>query len=172
MRENNPKNIVIVSGGFDPIHSGHICLIKEAKHYKNRNNYLIVLVNSDAWLVRKKGLYFLPIEERVAIIRSIKYVDEVVGLLDISDNDNTVTGVIEGIKMRYPHSKIIFANGGDRKKGNVPESKIKDIELIYGVGGYHKANSSSKILTTYLRRRRSISPKFAFIGLFNKLFKK
>jgi cytidyltransferase-like protein len=132
--------IVVVSGGFDPIHSGHIKLLNSAKTY---GDYLIVGVNSDEWLVRKKGKAFMPLFERMAITGNLKAVDEV---MTFDDSDGTACNLLEKVKRHYPGHPIIFANGGDRTPDNIPELSIKDIIFKFGVGGEDKTNSSSWIL--------------------------
>ena len=134
------KNIVVVSGGFDPAHSGHVLMCNSAK---TLGNYLIVGVNSDAWLVRKKGQAFMPWNERAAIIGNLKAVDEVMAF---DDTDGTAIDLLEQVKAKYPDHPIIFANGGDRTAVNIPEMSVKDIIFKFGVGGENKANSSSWIL--------------------------
>lgn len=132
--------IVLVTGGFDPLHSGHIEYFKAARAL---GDLLVVGVNSDAWLVRKKGQAFMPLQERLSIIRSLKYVD---GTLEFNDNDGTAINAIEKLKLNYPSDDIIFANGGDRTAANIPEMEIKDVTFKFGVGGKDKKNSSSWIL--------------------------
>ncbi len=133
--------IVVVSGGFDPIHSGHIEYLKLAKSIGQK---LIVALNSDAWLERKKGKFFMPFNERKTILESIIYVDEVINFTD--DNVGSCINALENIKLLFPNDNIIFANGGDRNKSNIPEMIVKDIEFKFGVGGENKKNSSSWIL--------------------------
>ena len=133
--------IVVVSGGFDPIHSGHIEYLKLAKSIGQK---LIVALNSDAWLERKKGKFFMPFNERKTILESIIYVDEVINFTD--DNVGSCINALENIKLLFPNDNIIFANGGDRNKSNIPEMTVKDIEFKFGVGGENKKNSSSWIL--------------------------
>ena len=134
--------IVLISGGFDPIHSGHIHLINEA----SKHGGVIVLLNSDEWLRKKKGKEFLPFAEREIIMKSIKNVIEV-----ISFDDQNLT-CIEGIKKvikKYPNYRIVFANGGDRDHKTTPESefcKKNNVETIWSVGGSNKSNSSRWIL--------------------------
>ena len=99
--------MVLVTGGFDPIHSGHISYFKEAKKI---TNYLIVGLNSDDWLKRKKGNFFLPWKERAEILNNINFVDEVI---DFNDQDNTAIDAIE--KCLCIYDKVVFANGGDSK---------------------------------------------------------
>ena len=132
--------IVVVSGGFDPIHSGHLAYFKEAKEL---GMYLIVGVNSDEWLMRKKGYVFMPIEEREEIVRSIKYVN---GVNRFNDDDDSAIDLLNKVKYWYPSDEIIFANGGDRDESNCRELSVEDIEFVYGVGGKDKLNSSSEIV--------------------------
>lgn len=136
------KTIVLVTGGFDPIHSGHISYLKEAKKL---GDLLVVGVNSDDWLTRKKGRSFMPVHERVQIVENIKAVDSVI-LFD--DSDGSAKEAIKNVRFMFPGDKIIFANGGDRTQENIPEMDINDtnIEFIFGVGGEDKKNSSSWIL--------------------------
>ncbi len=136
------KKIVLVTGGFDPIHSGHINYLKEAKKL---GDILVVGVNSDAWLTRKKGRAFMPLSERATIVRNIVGVDFVV---DFADDDGSAREAIRMVRQSYPHDQIIFANGGDRTDQNIPEMDIKDdnLNFVFGVGGFNKANSSSWIL--------------------------
>lgn len=134
--------IVVVTGGFDPIHSGHIAYFEAAKRLGNK---LVVGLNSDAWLSRKKGRPFLPFKERQCIIQNLSMVDMVI---DFDDTDNTARDAIAKARLHYPMSyvKIIFANGGDRTSDNIPEMTVPDVEFAFGVGGEHKMNSSSWLL--------------------------
>ena len=136
------KTIVLITGGFDPIHSGHIAYIKAAKEL---GDILVVGVNSDAWLTRKKGAPFMPYKERSAVVKSIVGVDFVI---DFNDADGSAKHAIWMVRQSYPHDKIIFANGGDRTDQNIPEMDIddKNIYFTFGIGGFNKANSSSWIL--------------------------
>jgi cytidyltransferase-like protein len=136
------KKIVLVTGGFDPLHSGHIAYLKAAKQL---GDILVVGVNSDAWLARKKGQAFMPLLERTAIIRELGCVDFVI---DFDDADNTAKHAIWMVRQSYPQDNIIFANGGDRTDKNIPEMDVADINttFAFGVGGFNKANSSSWIL--------------------------
>ena len=108
--------IVVVTGGFDPLHSGHIAYFKEAKKLGNK---LIVGINSDAWLTKKKGSPFLPFSERLEIVSNIDVVDEAIGFED--DELNSAADAISQTIQRYPNNKIVFANGGDRGSKNTPE---------------------------------------------------
>mgnify|MGYP001243521552 CR=1 FL=1 len=135
-------NIVLISGGFDPIHSGHIKLIKEAsKHGK-----VVVLLNSDKWLRNKKGKEFLPFKERKIIMMALK---NVVDVISFNDNDKTCVDGIKKAKKKYLNHVIKFANGGDRNSKTTPESvycKKNNVALLWGIGGDIKSNSSSWIL--------------------------
>lgn len=139
MNENVQK-IVICTGGFDPIHSGHISYLQSAKLLGNK---LIVGLNSDAWLVRKKSRAFMPINERKCIIENIKCVDEV---LTFDDSDGSAIKLLEELKILYPNDTLIFANGGDRNAINIPETVVNNVVFHFGVGGENKTNSSSWIL--------------------------
>ena len=136
------KTIVLITGGFDPLHSGHIAYFKAAKEL---GDILVVGVNSDAWLTRKKGSPFMPYKERAEIVRNIVGVDFVI---DFDDSDNSAKRAIWMVRQSYPQDKIIFANGGDRTQTNIPEmdSDIDNVEFVLGVGGGNKMNSSSWIL--------------------------
>jgi cytidyltransferase-like protein len=132
--------LVLVTGGFDPIHSGHIEYFKAAKKLGDK---LIVGLNSDEWLARKKGQPFMPIEERFVIVASIDVVDEVIVY---NDDDGSSIDAIRLVKISHPDDEIIFANGGDRTAENIPEMTVHDVEFVFGVGGENKMNSSSWIL--------------------------
>lgn len=131
--------IVLATGGFDPIHSGHI---EYLKHAATLGDKLIVGVNSEEWLTRKKGKPFMTVDERVSIIRHLNMVDRVI-LFD--DTDDTANDAIRIVKEVYG-LPIIFANGGDRNQDNIPEMIHDDVEFAFGVGGVDKKNSSSWIL--------------------------
>jgi cytidyltransferase-like protein len=136
------KKIILVTGGFDPLHSGHIAYFKAAKEL---GDILVVGVNSDAWLTRKKGSPFMPYKERAAIVRNIIGVDFVI---NFDDTDGSAKHAIQMVRQSYPQDHIIFANGGDRTQTNIPEmdSGVDNIEFVFGVGGEDKKNSSSWIL--------------------------
>jgi cytidyltransferase-like protein len=136
------KTIVLVTGGFDPLHSGHIAYFKAAKEL---GDTLVVGLNSDDWLVRKKGQAFMPSSERVTIIENLKMVDY---CLLFDDSDGSAKEAIRNVRKLFPNDRIIFANGGDRTADNIPEMDIQDNNLIFkfSVGGEDKKNSSSWIL--------------------------
>jgi cytidyltransferase-like protein len=134
------KTIVVVSGGFDPVHSGHIALIKQAR---SLGDMLIVGINSDEWLARKKGRAFMPWQERLCILNNLSTVDEV---YTFDDEDGTACHLLHQVRAHYPEDRIVFANGGDRTQDNIPEMAVDGVEFAFGVGGENKANSSSWIL--------------------------
>ena len=142
--------VALVTGGFDPIHSGHISYLDRARELGDQ---LIVGVNSDEWLVRKKGLYFLPWSERAQIISNLRMVYDVISY---DDKDNSSSKGIE--KCLEISEKVIFCNGGDRKKDNILEMEVfKDnprVEFVFGIGGDDKMNSSSWILNDYFKQRK------------------
>lgn len=134
------KTIVVVSGGFDPVHSGHIKLIKQARAL---GDMLIVGINSDEWLARKKGRAFMPWQERLCVLNNLSSVDEV---YTFDDDDGTACHLLQQVRAHYPTARIIFANGGDRTDKNIPEMSVTDVEFVFGIGGSNKSNSSSWIL--------------------------
>ena len=139
------RKIVLITGGFDPLHSGHISYIRAARAL---GDVLIVGVNSDAWLERKKGKAFLPSEERMAIMGELRSIDV---LISFDDSDGTAVDAIKRVLEIYPKDEVIFANGGDRTLDNIPEMSVESDRLtfVFGVGGEDKKNSSSWILAKY-----------------------
>ena len=140
--------ISVVSGGFDPLHTGHINLLESAAAYGDK---LIVLVNSDEWLTRKKGKAFMPFDERIEIIKGLSVVDDVISF---DDSDDTACGAIyKTLATHGSGTKVIFANGGDRTDANIPEmttyGDLPYCDFVFGVGGENKKNSSSWILEEY-----------------------
>lgn len=137
------SKIVILSGGFDPLHEGHISMLKAA--YLTAGT-VIVGLNSDEWLARKKGKPFMPFSSRKAVLESITYVDSV---LSFDDTDNTAIALLKDCMSKYQNSKLIFGNGGDRSNTNYPEYQFcvdNGIEVIDTLGGSNKMNSSSALL--------------------------
>ena len=135
--------IVIVSGGFDPVHKGHIKLFKEASQYGK----IHILLNSDTWLERKKGSPLLPFDSRKDLLENLTVVHRV---HSVDDRDDGVYQGLIALRQKYPHTKLLFANGGDRKEGEVPEVKFCErvgIKAVYGIGG-EKTESSSNLLDT------------------------
>jgi cytidyltransferase-like protein len=144
MNKENNKKIIAVSGGCDPCHSGHIRMILEASNYGD----VVVILNSDDWLLKKKGYKFMSWEERAEILMAIKGVTAVV---PVDDSDGTVCEALRRIRPHY------FANGGDRKPGNTPEGDVcaeLGIEMLWGIGG-GKTQSSSWLIDAV----RSAEPK-------------
>ena len=146
------KNVIILSGGFDPVHKGHIRMFREAA---NLGANVIIGLNSDEWLIRKKGKPFMEWDERAEILESCKFVNQV---LPMDDSDDTASDIIERVVKLYEQQSrinedntgynIYFANGGDRGKGNVPELDIcKDLNVVmlWGIGG-GKIQSSSWLI--------------------------
>ena len=145
------KKVSLVTGGFDPIHSGHIAYFERAK---DLSDYLVVGLNTNEWLTRKKGQYFLPWIERAEIIRHLDMVDAVVSWED----DDSACGAIA--KCLEISEKVIFCNGGDRIKTNTPEitgyGDDPRVEFKFAIGGDDKMNSSSWILNDYFNRQRKL----------------
>lgn len=136
--------IVVVSGGFDPIHSGHIAYFTEAKKL---GDYLIVALNSEKWLIKKKGKAFMSFHERKTIIENLSMVDEVIDFED--DDQGSASYGLKKVKKLYPNNKITFCNGGDRNDENIPEKSVPGIDFIFGVGGNDKKNSSSWLIKDF-----------------------
>lgn len=137
------SKIVICTGGFDPLHEGHLAYFKEARKL---GDYLIVGVNSDEWLIRKKGFVFQNFATRSLIIHNLKMVTQVIAF---NDSDNSAKDAIMKVREFWGRNhEIIFANGGDRSRDNIPEMDINDnkVTFVFGVGGTDKLNSSSKIV--------------------------
>ncbi len=133
--------ISVASGGFDPIHGGHISYLKSSKEI---GDILIVALNSDKWLAKKKGKFYQTFNERREILESLEFVDKVIEFDD--DDKNSCCDALEKIKKEYPDDEIIFCNGGDRSKDNIPEMSVSNIEFAFEVGGNNKKNSSSEII--------------------------
>ena len=133
---------IAVSGGFDPVHVGHLDMFEHAKSLVGQAGTLMVFVNSDDFLVRKKGKPFIPLEERMKIISAFRAVDKVVAVID---TDQTVCETLQKYK------PDIFANGGDRTRDNIPEDAVCqkcNITMIFNVGG-DKTQSSSELLKKF-----------------------
>ena len=144
--------VSLVTGGFDPIHSGHISYFKKAK---DLSNYLVVGINTEEWLIRKKGQYFQSWKERSEIIKHLNMVNVVISYNDDDDSScNAITKCLDIAQI------VVFCNGGDRKKTNTPEvnkyGENPRVEFQFGVGGDDKMNSSSWILHKYFQRQRKL----------------
>ena len=135
--------IIIESGFFNPLHGGHLDMIEAGAKLGDR---LIVIVNNDTQQVMKKGKVILTEDNRARLIRALRDVDEV--MISI-DTDSTVIKSLEAIARQYPNDELIFANGGDRDSEKaIPEGEVchkYNIELLFGVGGTNKADSSTRI---------------------------
>ena len=160
MNKDWRKSIIVLSGGFDPVHKGHLRMFREAS---NLGQQVIVGLNSDEWLSRKKEKPFMQFEERKEIIEGFKYVNQVI---PFDDSDDTACDLIRKVYQMYSsevfdyeysdvghtgmldYHQIYFANGGDRGKDNVPEvpvCKELDVEMLWGIGG-GKIQSSSWLI--------------------------
>jgi cytidyltransferase-like protein len=138
------KKIIAVSGGFDPLHVGHLRMMQEAAQH----GLLTVIINSDEWLLRKKGYVFMPWEERAELIESYDFVNQVV---KAQDEDRTVVKSLDELR------PDIFANGGDRGNINTPEARFcreNNIEMMFGIGG-GKIQSSSTMVTDATQKKRT-----------------
>ena len=144
--------VSLVTGGFDPIHSGHISYFKRAK---DLSNYLVVGINTEEWLTRKKGQYFQSWKERAEIIRHLDMVDAVISYND--DDNSSCEGISKCLDIAQT---VVFCNGGDRGHSNTPETmgfaNNENVLFEYGVGGTDKINSSSWILHNYFNRQRKL----------------
>ena len=153
------KSVIILSGGFDPIHKGHLRMFREASWLGHQ---VVVGLNSDEWLTRKKGKPFMKFNERKEILEGFKYVNQV---LPFDDLDDTACNLIKRVRTIYngegfnydyldtnptgeTEYKLFFANGGDRVKGNTPEMSVcekLDVTMLWGIGG-GKIQSSSWLI--------------------------
>ena len=147
--------ISIVSGGFDPIHPGHIMMMKDCLKF---SNYLIVGVNSNKWLINKKGNYFMDIQHRIYVVSSLNVVNETMEFED--DDKGSANNLLIKIRNKYSNDKIIFANGGDRSDSSkILEFEIAkqyNIDLKFGIGGSHKESSSSDLLKRWSEYSKKI----------------
>ena len=139
--------IALVTGGFDPLHSGHLAYLREASKLADE---LWVGVNSDEWLARKKGKPFMPLHERLEILDNLVMTSKVFAF---KDEDDTAIEAITRVLDETNVSEVIFCNGGDRTKDNIPEQDAfhnnDKVNFVFGVGGNDKKNSSSWILEEY-----------------------
>lgn len=135
------ETVVAVSGGFDPVHIGHVRMFQEAKKLGDK---LVVIVNNDNWLKLKKGFNFMPEDERKEIIEALDGVDEV--MLTFHEPGTTDMSVCKELEHLKPD---IFANGGDRKEDNIPEYELCNrlgIKMAFNVGHGGKVQSSSDLV--------------------------
>ena len=142
------KPTVMVSGGFDPVHAGHIRMIRDAANYGD----VIVIANSDDWLFRKKGFVFMDFNQRAEILNAIK---GVILVDSVDDSDGTVCEAIRRLKPDF------FANGGDRGRSNTPEQDVceeLDVKLLWSIGGDKKLASSSDLVQNVRDFDQSLAP--------------
>ena len=147
------EKVSLVTGGFDPIHSGHISYFSREKDF---SDFLVVGLNTEEWLTKKKGQYFQSWKERAEIISHLTMVDAVITVPD--DDEGSACGAIA--KCLEIADTVIFCNGGDRGKTNTPEivkyGNDPRVEFQFGIGGDDKKNSSSWILKGYFDRQRKL----------------
>jgi len=148
--KKTPKKhlVVAVSGGFDPVHIGHVRMFEEARKLGDE---LVVILNNDNWLRLKKGFVFMPEADRKEIIEAFRSVDKVI--LTSHKENTTDISVCHGLKSLKPD---IFANGGDRKDDNIPEYALCEslgIEMVFNVGYGGKVRSSSKLVKDQIHNK-------------------
>lgn len=153
-KSSNKKVVVAVSGGFDPVHAGHVRMFKRAKELGDE---LVVILNNDNWLKKKKGHAFMPENEKKELLESIKWVDRVV-LTKHPPNpkDMSVCRELEEIK------PDIFANGGDRTRKNIPEVAVCGVigcKMVFNVGDGGKVQSSSWLLEKFRKAANNLGRK-------------
>lgn len=139
------RKTVMVSGGFDPVHVGHIRMIREAAQHGD----VIVIANSDSWLHRKKGYVFMDFEKRSEILSALK------GVIIVDSVDDSDGTVCEAIRR---HAPTYFANGGDRGRTNTPEQDVCEelgVELLWGIGGDYKADASSNLVNRFRKAQEN-----------------
>lgn len=142
---DRPARASVVSGYFNPLHPGHLDLFEAARA---RTGYLVVIVNNDVQQVLKKGKVIQPEDDRVRIVRSLRVVDD--AFLAVEDGPG-MDGSFDLVRASYPDTELEFCNGGDRNDlASLPAEEIEaarrnDIALLYGVGGFDKVDSSSRI---------------------------
>lgn len=142
--------IVVTSGGFDPIHPGHVEYLRRASAHGDKH---ICIVNSDAFLDAKKGYHVQDWVSRMAIVQAIEYVDEVVPAVDA---DSTVRATLRWLRTRYPDEGMCFAKGGDRKADEIPEKDVCEqlgIGIIDNLG--EKVDSSSNIMRRFYEKHNA-----------------
>ncbi len=137
------RTVVVVSGYFNPIHLGHVRMLQAASELGDQ---LIVIVNNDRQQVLKKGKVIMSEDERLEVVRAVRYVDEALIALD---DDPSIVRTLDQVARDHQDARLIFANGGDRQSAaDIPETEVCDrygIEMRFGVGGFDKINSSSDI---------------------------
>lgn len=148
------KTVVAVSGGFDPLHRGHVRYFEAAKKLGDE---LAVILNNDHWLAAKKGYAFMPERERKEVIGALRAVDRVI--LTAHKRNDPDQSVCKELRKLWPD---IFANGGDRTRGNIPEVPLcrkLGIKMVFNVGDGGKIQSSSWLLERYSKRLNDDTPR-------------
>jgi|TARA_R100001480_G_scaffold18730_2_gene28215 D-beta-D-heptose 7-phosphate kinase/D-beta-D-heptose 1-phosphate adenosyltransferase len=146
--EEQERPTVMVSGGFDPVHAGHIRMILDAGKWGD----VIVVANSDRWLFEKKGFNFMDFEQRAEILNAIK------GVILVDSVDDTDGTVCEAIRR---HKPTYFANGGDRGRDNTPEQTVCEelgVEMLWSIGGDEKRDSSSDLVKRAREAKNKVTP--------------
>ena len=142
------KNICIATGGFDPLHSGHISYLKACAKLGDK---LIVGLNSDEWLIRKKGTFLLPYHQRHSILSELNFIDTVRSFND--DSDSAIELLKDLTNYQHDNNTYIFCNGGDRTSDNIPEiGEVENVIFAFNIGG-EKTSSSSNYLDAYFHNR-------------------
>ena len=143
------KTVAVVSGGFDPLHPGHVKMFADARKY---GQIVIAGINSDDWLTRKKGKPFMKFEDRHYLVQSNQYVDLAMGF---NDDDDTAINLLYKVSQAFSDCFITFCNGGDRGDSNTPEydhfKSDSRFHCAFGVGGDYKYASSSDLLADWTR---------------------
>ncbi len=143
-------DIMILSGGFDPVHKGHIRMFKAAKNMAHK---VIVGINSDSWLVSKKEKCFMNYAERAEIISAFSDVDQV---MQFSDTDGTALDLLARVQRLYPDCSLAFGNGGGRTEDNTPERGFCDaynVEMVWQLGGGKVQSSSELVMHTMIANK-------------------
>ena len=151
------EKIILLTGGFDPPHVGHLAMFEQAARYDAK---VVVGLNSNTWLLNKKGYVFMEWQERATMLLGLKHVDEVFAF---DDSDGTAIEAVKTVANRDSGNEIepicdnvvYFANGGDRTQENVPEQEICEelnVEMLWGIGGTHKPQSSSAMIKNVIRQ--------------------
>lgn len=143
------KPYIILSGGFDPLHVGHLDMIKDASYYGE----VIIILNNDVWLMKKKGYVFMPENERKEILEGLKYVNKVIISghklkYDRHDVVSELSRIVSNYRYMYPYAPLCFGNGGDRIATNTPEVEYcmeNNIQLLFNLGGLKKQSSSELV---------------------------
>lgn len=141
------KTVAVVSGGFDPLHPGHVLMFRDARKF---GQVVVAGVNSDDWLTRKKGKPFMSFEDRLYMVQTNQYVDLV---MEFVDDDDTAINLLYKVSQTFSDHLITFCNGGDRGDSNTPEydhfKGDKRFHFSFGVGGAWKFSSSSELLENW-----------------------